>query len=365
MAFLSRLRSGMIGRLLVGLVLSVAAHPVRAQMAEGPDPGLQYVQPHQMVDVGGRRLNLFCTGSGPHTVLFDSGGSDWSSTWALVHPEVAKGARACVYDRAGLGYSDPGRVPRTPFAIVEDMHQLIVAADLPRPLVLVGHSLGGFNVKLYAALYPEDVAGLVLIDPAEDRSAERVRAMTVSQFGPVVAARSELRERTILAFLLDRYGRCADLAREGDLVVGSDDYRRCTDPVRPALGPGIAAERQRLQARSTYQNAQASEILNSVFSDPEADVVYGALFRPGLLGDRPVIVLTHGLHDAADPLEAAGQAQSIALHQETARLSSRGRQSVVQGASHNIQIDAPAAIVESVESVLKALSNQASFRASS
>lgn len=341
-------------RLLLALTCWTVATGAVAQTPS--DPGRAYVQPHERVDIGGRRLNLFCQGDGPRTVLFDAGGSDWSSTWALVHPAVAQGAKACVYDRAGLGYSDPARGPRTPITIVEDMRRLVVAAGLNTPLVLVGHSLGGFNVKLYAALYPEDVAALVLIDPAEDRSTERVRQMSVEGFGPALAARSELRERTFLAFLLDRYGRCADLARQGDLEPTSDDYRRCTDPVRPALGESIAAERGRIQATSIYQTAQASEILNSVFTDPEADAVYASLFRPGAFGDKPVMVLTHGEHDASDPLEALGQAQSIALHQETARLSARGHHQVVEGASHNIQVDAPAAIVAAVETVLNELS---------
>lgn len=346
-------------RFLLGLAFWTVATGAGAQTGDQfptPDPGQDYARPHQMVDIGGRRLNLFCQGSGPTTVLFDAGGGDWSSTWALVHPAVARQTRACVYDRAGLGYSEPGRGPRTPIAAVEDMRRLVVAAGLTTPVVLVGHSLGGFNVKLYAALYPEDVAALVLVDPAEDRPTERVRRMSVEGFGPALAARSELRERTFLALLLDRYRRCADLARVGDLDPNSDDYRRCTDPVRPALGEAVAADRRRIQVGSIYQTAQASEILNSVFTDPEADAVYAGLFRPGAFGDKPVVVLTHGAHDASDPLEVLSQAQSIALHQETARLSTRGRQQVVDGASHNIQVDAPAAIVAAVETVLNELS---------
>jgi len=144
-------------RFLFGLVFSAIATCASAQTdAQTPpsDLGADYLQPHQMVDIGGRRLNLFCKGSGPQTVLFDSGGGDWSSTWALVHPVVANGARACVYDRAGLGYSDPGRGPRTPIAIVEDMHRLIVSAGLSKPIVLVGHSLGGYTALALAGGNP-------------------------------------------------------------------------------------------------------------------------------------------------------------------------------------------------------------------
>ena len=132
---------------LLALLLTGAAAPAADRPVES-----------RRVDVAhGRALTLVCSGSGP-TVLFEAGGSDWSSIWSKVQPAIAKRARACAYDRAGLGDSDPGGEPRSPVALVEDLHALARAAPLARPLVLVGHSLGGFDVKLYAALYPDDVA---------------------------------------------------------------------------------------------------------------------------------------------------------------------------------------------------------------
>jgi len=313
------------------------------------------VGPHQLVDIGGRRLNLFCMGSGKRTVLFDSGGSDWSVIWALVQPAVAREARACSYDRAGLGHSDAAPMPRTPISIVEDLHSLIAVAKLPTPLVLVGHSLGGFNVKLYAALYPQDVAGLVLVDPSEERSDERVRNILRTRFGPSLASRSELLDQTFLTFLVDRYRRCAELARDKPLDPASPDYRRCSDPVRPLLGPEIAAERLRIQVTPTYQAAQASEIVNSVYGDPRGAPVYKDLFRPGAFGNRPLIVLTHGRYNPADPLDSASQAAGLALHLETTRLSRGGIHRTVPDSSHNIEVDAPGAIIGAVHDVLRKL----------
>lgn len=341
--------------------VAMAAEPV--QPALSPELAREYARPHEGVDIGGRRLNLFCIGSGAQTVLLEAGGSDWSDIWALVHPAVARSARACVYDRAGLGHSDPAAGPRTPIAIVEDLHALIAAAKLRTPLVLVGHSLGGFNVKLYAALYPQDVAGLVLIDPAEERSPERSRTLLRRQFGASLAARSELLDETFLTRLMDRYARCVEAARERPLEAGSQTYRRCSDPVRPQLGPQIAEERTRIQVTTAYQAAQASEFANSVYGDPKGDPAYASLFRPGLLGRRPVIVLTHGRFDADDPLDAAGQAAGVALHRETARLSKTGRQRTVADATHNIQLDAPDAVVSAIAEVLNELGRDAPARA--
>jgi pimeloyl-ACP methyl ester carboxylesterase len=342
-------------RFLFATVLALLATFDRGAAATlDPTLGQAYAQPHQAVDVGGRKLNLVCMGDGPRTVLFDAGGSDWSDVWALVQPAVAKHARACAYDRAGLGHSDPAPLPRTPEAIAQDLHALVAAAGLKTPVVVVGHSLGGFNVKLYAALYPNEVGGLILLDPSEDRTAARVRRLLRQRFGSSVAARSELRDLTVFAWLADRYGRCAQAARDRPLDPASADYRRCTDPVRPILGPEIAAARLRIQATSAYQAAQASEILNSVYSGERADQAYADLFRPGAFGRKPMVVLTHDQHDPTDPMDAADQAAGVALHQETARLSKAGRHQLVPGASHYLQLDAPEVVTAAILEVLEA-----------
>jgi pimeloyl-ACP methyl ester carboxylesterase len=239
--------------------------------------------------------------------------------------------------------------------IAQDLHALVIAAKLQTPLVVVGHSLGGFNVKLYAALYPEEVAGLVLVDPSEERTPERARPVLRERFGRAIAARSELADLTLFAWLTDRYTRCAAAAREAPLDPASPTYRRCTDPVRKPLGPAIAEARARIQVTAAYQDAQASEVLNSVYAGERADEVYRDLFRPGVFGRRPMIVLTHGLYDKTDPIDSAGQAVGIALHEETARLSSIGQHRVVPATTHYIQLDAPEAVAGAITEVLSAL----------
>ncbi|MEZ0244101.1 MAG: alpha/beta hydrolase [Sphingomonas sp.] len=324
--------------------------------ASTPEMLRQFAGPHDRVDIGGgRRINLFCVGQGKRTVLFDAGGSDWSVIWGLVQPAVAAGARSCSYDRAGLGHSDPARGPRTPMAIVEDMHVLIHAAKLSTPLVLVGHSLGGFNVKLYAAIYPEDVAALVLVDPAEDRWYDRIRPEFVAKFGPSIAARNELGDQDFFRALTAHYEQCAISAREHDLDPASETYRRCTDPVRAPLGPDIAAERLRIQVTYAYQNAQASEVGNSVYGNPGANGSYALLFRGQPFGTRPVIVLSHCIFDADDPLDVASFWTATRLHAQSAGLSRRGRHIIVPGTHHNIEIDAPDAIIAAIGQVLAQL----------
>lgn len=328
----------------------------KSAAASTPEVLRSFVGPHERVNIGGgRRLNLFCVGSGKHTVLFDAGGSDWSVIWGLVQPAVAAGARACSYDRAGLGHSDPARSARTPMAIVEDMHALIHAAKLSTPLVLVGHSLGGFNVKLYAAIYPEDVAGLVLVDPAEDRWYDRVRPAFQAKFGASIAARTELGDQDFFRFLTSRYEQCAEAAKVHDLDPASDQYRRCTDPVRAPLGPDIAAERLEVQVSRAYQEAQYSEIANSVYGNPGPNGVYAFLFQRKPFGNRPTIVLSHGNFDAGDPIDVANFWTATRLHAQSAALSRRGRHRIVPNTNHNIEIDDPDAIITAIGEVLTQL----------
>ena len=113
---------------------------------------------------GGRHLYLSCTGHGSPIVVFESGLGVYSGTWLDVQRRVARTTRACVYDRAGLGQSDPAPPGRTSRDMVADLHALLARARLRPPYVLVGASFGGLNAQLYASTYPRDVRGLVLVD---------------------------------------------------------------------------------------------------------------------------------------------------------------------------------------------------------
>src|SRR3954468_10241000 len=105
-----------------------------------------YLKPQRLIDVGGgRRLNLYCMGSGSPTVVFDSGLGEGMVAWALVQPQVALHTRACAYDRAGLGFSDPSPEMRTSAFVVQDLRTLLKKARIKPSYVLVGHSFGGMN----------------------------------------------------------------------------------------------------------------------------------------------------------------------------------------------------------------------------
>ncbi len=163
-----------LGGILVILLVLALAGWIYEPMAEAAD-AKAYPPPGQMVNVGGYRLHIHCTGSGSPTVVIESGWGDMSASWGWVQPEVAKTTRICTYDRAGMGWSEASPQPRTAREYAKDLRTLLEKANEPGPHVLVGHSMGGFTVIVYAHDYPADVSGLVLIDsqdlPAADATA--------------------------------------------------------------------------------------------------------------------------------------------------------------------------------------------------
>jgi pimeloyl-ACP methyl ester carboxylesterase len=130
-------------------------------------PDAVYAAQHQLVAIDGpRRLNLYCVGSGEPAVVLEAGSGNSMVTWRFVQAEIASFTRVCAYDRAGLGFSDAAERPSDVANMADDLSRLVAAAGIPKPFVLVGHSLGGATAVLYAATHPDDLAGAVLVETA-------------------------------------------------------------------------------------------------------------------------------------------------------------------------------------------------------
>jgi pimeloyl-ACP methyl ester carboxylesterase len=143
--------------------------------------------PGHLIDVGEHRLHIWCTGSGVPTVVLDTGLGGTAFDWGHVQPDVAKFTRVCSYDRAGMGYSDPGPHPRTSQQIVHELKVLLDSAGVRGPVVLVGASIGGWNVRLFASEHRRRVAGLVLVDARHENQSERMAAIGAAENPPWVA----------------------------------------------------------------------------------------------------------------------------------------------------------------------------------
>ena len=154
-------------------------------------PAAEPNQGDRRVDIGGCRLHMLVTGRDNPVVVLESGTGDTISSWEKVQPEVAKFARVVAYDRAGLGMSDPAVTePRTTAQIARELHAALHKADLPPPYLLVGHSMGGFHVRLFAHQFPKEVAGLVLVDPSAEDWNKLLQAQFPDEYAKMMAWRT-------------------------------------------------------------------------------------------------------------------------------------------------------------------------------
>lgn len=165
-----------IAWLIVSILLLAAAGAIYQAIAAQSDQR-NYPAPGQLVDVGGYRLHIYCVGQGSPTVILEAAADMMSADWGWIQPEIAKHTRVCAYDRAGMGWSEPGPQPRDARQISTELHSLLTNAGIAGPYILVGHSAGGLYVRMYAAQYAEDVVGLVLVDPGHPEMTTRIPAL--------------------------------------------------------------------------------------------------------------------------------------------------------------------------------------------
>jgi len=325
-------------------ILFLAALGLASMAQAEPLPDQTYMHPGKLVAVdGARRLNLVCTGRGSPTVLFDSGLSTSMRSWRLVQGEVAKVTRACAYDRAGVGFSDPrstGESDAT--AIVADLHALLVSGEIKTPILYVGHSIAGLYGVLLQATHPEDVAGAVLVDPS---FANQYFAMTAA----AVAAGAPAQAGDALLAALHTQARHARECAALPMPLPDD----CVD-VPKDLSPALTAALKAQQSRPSYLLTDASEnesFLPPSMTDKSPDQKQLEAVSASF-GDKPLVILTASKSPGGPGLTPAqnaaiGEAWK-AGHDRLATLSTRGSNTVVPDSAHNIQHDQPQAVIDAV-----------------
>ena len=282
----------------------------------------QYPAPGQMIDIGGRRIQMDCRGTGFPTVVFESGlDINGSLSWTTVHDSIARSTRACAYSRAGIMWSDPsGRSFDSDRAAI-DLHAALLASGEGGPWVMVGHSLGGPYIAAFTARYPDEVAGLVMVDCAHPDQFARYAEVAGRSIQP---SPSEARLATRLAWT--GLVRLLPLNVEG--AVGA---------FLPLSVEGVAGETAAVTATLDRAGRQKA------------------------LGDRPLVVLSAGRGASPEELKLMKitpeqGARVAAVHQELMRdmatWSTRGRYELVADASHYIQRDRPDAVIGAVRDVM-------------
>ena len=294
----------------------------------------QYPPPGQMIDIGGHRLHLYCLGTGSPTVLLEATAPGWSLYWSNVQPQLARTTRVCAYDRAGLGWSERGPLPRTGLRMAKELHRLLERAGIRGPYILVGHSLGGLVARLYQHDYPQDVVGMVLVDAGHElemRQAEfRLFANAGKSMLPLI--------RALTMVGITRLKASYD--QLPPLLMGQEE--KVSAEIRPMLRAGWL--------RTGYYSTLTDE------SDGLIETLE-QVRRSGSLGNLPLVVIT-----ATGPVwwpDMPGQVNPakfrkmwLDLQQGLTTLSTNSRQVFANQSSHFIPFDQPDLVSDAVRQMI-------------
>jgi pimeloyl-ACP methyl ester carboxylesterase len=267
----------------------------RKDLAATPPPG-------RLVDIGGYRLHLWCTGDGAPAVIL--GGS--SAVWGFVQPDVARFTRVCSYDRAGMGYSDPGPSPRTARRIASELDELLARSGIGGPVVLVGASIAGFYVRVFASDHPARAAGLVLVDASHEDQAHDVPPM--ARFVPLLSTIGALR------------------------LFGVSFGQRVE-----SLAPSVRQFARATSFRAAGYQAAADEIIHIRESASEVRSSRRTL-------TIPVLVVIGG---------RGADENWRQLQRDQASLSERGCLMIAQESGHVVSVDQPVVVVDAIRTVVE------------
>ena len=263
--------------------------------------------PGRFINIGFQTMYVDCLGENKPTIIVDVGIAASSASWYKIAKELSKNTRICLYDRAGYGWSDSGRGERTTATIVHELKLLVKRAEIPGPYIIVGHSFGGFTARYFAAKFPEDVAGLVLVDSSHPEQIYRLSA-------------------------LDNQGK-------KPLITGRD-----------ANAPADFSEFERkwyfLNSSRKATFAQMAEL--KYFKQSAYQVKHS-----GLLKDIPIAVLSRGIAQLPELNGVSLENEWLDMQKDLLNLSKNSWHSIILNSGHNIYEEAPAKIIENILEVIE------------
>ncbi len=295
----------------------------------------------RMVNIDGYKLHMIKAGqnnNGP-TVVIEAGAGSNSLGWQLVQPEIAKFVRVITYDRAGHGWSDASPLPRTSENIVKELHAMLHNAGIPAPYILVGHSFGGFTVRLFASMYPDEVAGVILVDALNEKDFQK-RPSTLYENSWNYIER--------LKKLMKSYFGIARIM--SDLEI--DDIHKQLKNYSPFQAYPVSHQ-QACFAKMLTNKFVASDIDERSNFVEDAEQLRQA---GGLLGDKPLIVITAG---KPWPGKENDDLNSVwpELQTDLVTKSSRGKQIIAEHSDHMVNLEQPEIIVQAVREMVDELRN--------
>jgi len=315
-----------------------------------------YPPPGKLIDVGGWRLHLNCTGKSSGktpTVVLESGAGDFSVDWGLAQPEVARFARVCSYDRAGTGWSELGPRPRTWRQVAYELHTALQKAGEKGPYVLVGHSLGGLLIRVYANQYPKELAGMVLVDSTHEDTVlimngklKRMRELSQGRNLPPIRTTISSAEKELSAE--EEQGVEDSLKQMGAPQIGSP-YNR--------LPAELQAARLWVLTQPRHYTADSYDYMGEEFAE-----LYAARQKQEYpLGDAPLVVLLQKPGKSGDPPPGISADEWERFNDEKRRqkveftkLSRNSKLIVAENSGHHIHLDEPAVVTNAIRQVIEA-----------
>lgn len=293
----------------------------------------RFLPPGKFIEINGKNWHYQMMGEGYPTVIFDSGSGGTHLDWQVVQPEVAKFTRSLTYDRAGYGWSDSSSEPRTAEQAVCELRQLLKKAEIEPPYILVGMSLGGLFTRLFAYHYPEEVAGMVLVDVAHERMYEDFPAEWVEL--------NKRLERVLIHVLpiTGRIGLFRLLVTFDSLPMAAGLFQRFPPSIRPLA--------KAMYSHTQFGKAFAQE--SAAVSVSMNQVEQARMTKP--FPNIPLIVLSAGKTDFDITQEVLEKLQK--LHAELANESPQGVHIIAHESGHVIQLDDPKLVTDTIRQVVE------------
>ena len=284
------------------ILLSFATFSIVSAYDDAP-----FKPPGRFINIGFQTMYIDCLGDNPPTVLVDVGIAESSASWYKIAKQLSKDVRICLYDRAGYGWSDPGRGERTTATIVHELNLLIKTAEIPGPFIVVGHSFGGFTARYLAAKFPKNILGLVLVDSSHPEQIYRLSALDNTGKKPLITGRKNLAPNDFSAFEKKWYflnsSRKATFAQMGELKYFKE---------------------------SAYQVKHA-----------------------GPIQDIPIAILSRGISQLPDLDGISLENEWQDMQKDLLNLSKNSWQSIIANSGHNIHKEAPEKIIENILKVIE------------
>lgn len=296
--------------------------------------------PGRMVDIGGYKLHLHCTGQGSPTVIFENGLGDIFSDWALVQPEVSKFTQACSYDHAYEGFSDAGPIPVTMHQQAYELHLLLRASKINTPVILVGHSYGGLLAKLYAMTYPEDVAGLIFVDSLHEDTVMGDKPFRLRAEGKAVPPPQTMQSSPPLPYTAEEQ-KLVDRAHARAV----ESANQPPDPVLSHLPASSLAYRRWAKIHEKFPSTAKG--MQETWLPEEMEAIHDSRQKGPAhpLKEVPIVVIGTERDNPGSPEERRRQLDDMAA------LSTNSKLEIDTKSGHHVQWEDPSFVVDAVKQV--------------